>query len=95
MTGQKKNLEVIIHENGGDADKILDAFARSGFVVVPSNPTTQMLNDAWADIHDEDGLGVWKTMIVPMRVHWRMSALEIQKSVKLDCLSFCMPEIYS
>ncbi len=33
------------------------------YVMVPREPTAQMLRDAWADANDEDAAGVWRSMI--------------------------------
>lgn len=33
------------------------------FVLVPRNPTKEMLEAGWADAHEEDAAGVWKSMI--------------------------------
>ena len=33
------------------------------FILVPRNPTPEMLEAAWAEAHDENAAGVWKDMI--------------------------------
>jgi len=35
----------------------------SDFVLVPRNPTKEMLTAGWADAHFEDAAGVWRSMI--------------------------------
>lgn len=36
---------------------------RTRYVVVPRTPTESMLENAWAEAHDEDAAGVWSSMI--------------------------------
>jgi hypothetical protein len=33
------------------------------YVLVPRNPTRAMLEAGWADAHDEDAAGVWRSMV--------------------------------
>ncbi len=42
---------------------MLAEIAAAGMVVVPREPTAEMLEAAWAYIHDENGVGTWKAMI--------------------------------
>lgn len=59
MTGQELLIEML----GRDGERIADAIRTRGFVLVPAQPTEKMLDAAWADAHEENALGVWRTMI--------------------------------
>ena len=52
MTGQREAVQAI-----------LEVLSNSGLALVPREPSEKMVADAWADAHEEDALGVWKTMI--------------------------------
>jgi hypothetical protein len=52
----------VIAKVAGD-ERIADELSRLGFVCVPIEPTQDMLSAAWADAHEEDACGVWRTMI--------------------------------
>lgn len=36
---------------------------KDGFTLVPIVPTEKMLDEAWAEAHEEDAAGVWREMI--------------------------------
>lgn len=63
MRGQRQNVAEVIAAVGGNAEVICAAIAKAGLVIVPRIPTAKMLDDAWADIHEEDGPKAWRDMI--------------------------------
>ena len=62
-TIRQQEIAAVIESAGGDAARIISALRENGLAVVPRTPTAEMLKDAWAYIHDEDGLGAWSEMI--------------------------------
>lgn len=42
---------------------VLQELRESGYVIVPREPTPEMLRAAWDDTLDEDARAIWKTMI--------------------------------
>ena len=63
MTGQREQVRNAIEKRGGDALSIINSLSMAGFAVVPRIPTPEMLKEAWAYIHDEDGFHTWTEMV--------------------------------
>jgi hypothetical protein len=49
--------------SGRQADAVLVALQKAGWICVPKVPTASMLDAGWADAHEEDAAGVWREMI--------------------------------
>jgi hypothetical protein len=62
VTWQRKVAHVI-ESAGADSERVLAALSGAGLVIVPRIPTAEMLEDAWDDIHEEDGPSAWRDMI--------------------------------
>lgn len=45
------------------ADELFEALRAAGYVCVPIEPTSEMIEAGWADAHEEDAKETWKTMI--------------------------------
>jgi hypothetical protein len=45
------------------ARELREALHKAGYVIVPREPTKEMLDAAWADAISENALGVWTSMI--------------------------------
>ncbi len=58
-------LSILIDAFGSEnaAKLAVEALERAGWVLVPREPTAEMLDAAWAYALDEDAVGVWKSML--------------------------------
>jgi hypothetical protein len=44
-------------------DRLYECIREAGYAIVPSSPTKEMVEAAWADALAEDATGVWSSMI--------------------------------
>lgn len=67
MTYRERILHIIAGELGAtdkeNAARILDGIRQAGYVCVPRIPTKDMVYAAYYDVHDEDAIGTWSSMI--------------------------------
>lgn len=56
-------IAAIIKNESNAANEVLAAIDRAGYVIVPKQPTKEMLDAAYYDALAEDAAGVWREMI--------------------------------
>jgi hypothetical protein len=67
----RENAEAILADIIGlpDATRILTALSEASLIVVPKEPTEEMISAAWASALNEDAPAVWRDMIEEFVCH--------------------------
>jgi hypothetical protein len=66
VTGREIILKAAVEKcsiSTSDAERIAVAISGFGYVCVPLEPTKTMLDEAWAEAHEESATGVWSAMV--------------------------------